>query len=320
MKGLLVALLLAACTGPSRAPGDAAPELRGTLVHTATVEVHTLRSEVVAPGQTDALRQVRVRAPFAGVLLRLRAVPGDVVRAGHSLGTLRSWESVAALKGAEALKAAATDDASRARAARALALAQQADVTWAVDAPESGVVLSVATGEGERVAEGDEILSIAPANALIFRARVAQGDLDRVARGQPVSIVVPGRAAPLTGVVHGALPQAEAGALTVPWRIDLKERLDPPVLGLFGEAHIVVGEHPGALVVPPAAVLTNDVTGTTRVATLDAKHHVHWVDVKAGLRDGDLQQVTGDGLKAGQQVVVSGQVGLPEGSLVRVAK
>ena len=321
-SALAVMILLTACSGSSQSDGgggDAASAPSGTLVHVAPVQVQTLHEEIVAPGATDALRQVHVRAPFAGVLLTLHAAPGDQVRAGAPLGTLRSWESEAALRGARALQAEARDADATARADRALTLARQADVTWPVQAPEAGVVLSVSTGECERLAEGDAILAIAPAGAIDFRARIAQADQGRLAPGQPVRIVLPGRAQPLEGKVHGPLPEATAGALTVPWRIDLAKRLDPPVLGLFGEAHVVVGEQPGALVVPPDAVLTDDVTGTTRVAVLDGDK-AHWVDVQAGLRDGDRQQISGEGPKAGQQVIVSGQVGLPEGAPVRVAR
>lgn len=328
MTPLLLALSLVACGGlPADLGGSAtspdrtgdAPTLVGTLVHTAPVELRTLHEEVVAPGTTGALRQVHLRAPFTGVLVSLSASPGDQVRTGQGIGTLRSWESVAALEGATALRKEATGAEAVERAERALALARDNDVTRALEAPEAGVVVSLATGVGERLGEGDEIAVIAPASALVFRAGVAQPDLLRVAAGQTVSIAFPGRAQPLGGTLRGPLPDEGTGALTVPFRVDLHERLDPPVLGLFGEAHITVGERPDVLVVPRTAVLTDDFEGTTRIATLTPDGHAHWVDVRVGLHDGDVVQVEGVGLAEGQPVVVSGQVGLAEGGAVRVA-
>src|SRR5207253_3096659 len=86
-RALLAAFAGAALAGCGRAEGDggaAAREstvVRGAVpVRTAPVARMTLQETVSGPGRTEALRQVRVRAPFTGTLVALRvAGAGSVV-------------------------------------------------------------------------------------------------------------------------------------------------------------------------------------------------------------------------------------------------
>jgi multidrug efflux pump subunit AcrA (membrane-fusion protein) len=73
-------------------------------------------------------------------------------------------------------------------------------------------------------------------------------------------------------------------------------------------------------VVPEAALLQDDVYGTTQVAVVGPApdHRAHWVRVTLGARDGGLVEIVAPPLSPGTLVIVSGQVGLPEGTPVRV--
>ena len=118
--------------------------------------------------------------------------------------------------------------------------------------------------------------------------------------------------------MHSILPGANAADFTGATRIDLPEAASSLALGLFGMARIVVGQKADALVVPDAAVLKDDVTGTSRVgAIVDGK--LHWVTVTPGLRQEGVTEITGAPLQPGALVVVSGMIGLPEGKSVSIA-
>jgi multidrug efflux pump subunit AcrA (membrane-fusion protein) len=119
----------------------------------------------------------------------------------------------------------------------------------------------------------------------------------------------------LQGTVHSLLPAASTGDLSVNVRIDL-QLTGPLAIGLFGTADIEVGQAPNAVVVPQAAVLRDDLTGTQRVAVVD-HDKVHWQDVTSGVRSGGWVEVPA--LTPGSQVVIEGQVGLPEGAPVVVS-
>lgn len=317
---IVACAMLAACAGErtggeAGAVADTAGEAGATPVRTALVTRGTLAVIASGPGRTDALDVQKLRAPFTGTLRTLRVVVGDRVSAGQVVASVVSQASEAALTGAQAMQRAATTDAERSDAARALELAQRNLVETPLTAPRAGVVVSRGASQGDLVSQGDSIVSIASASSIVFVARIAQSDLGRIHPGQRATIEAPGLAAPLPGVVHGTLP-ADTSSMTVPVRIDLPPGRGPVPIGLFGTVHIVVGEHSGAAIVPALAVMRDDITGTARMAVVTAAARAHWIAVTPGLQQGDSVEITQPALPPGTRVIVSGQVGLPEGNRV----
>ncbi len=318
MKKLLplLALSLAACRAqpPAEAPAPD-PPAAAIPVEVARVGRATLSDVVSGSGRTAALVQQKVRAPFAGTLTELSVGDGDRVRRGDTLGTIVSRDSEAALAGARQMERDAKTDAERNDAARALELAGRGLVRAPLTAPSDGVVLAHAAARGDRLSDEQEILTIADASSIVFLVDVTQSDLARVRPGQSVAIEVPGRADRFGGTVHDVLPGANASDFTVPVRVDLRTISGVPPLGLFGTARITVAEHRDAVVVPDAAVVRDDLAGTSRIALVDGGK-AHWIDVTPGLRGAAGTEITSPKLAAGQPVVVGGQVGLPEGAAV----
>src|SRR5262249_4666474 len=161
----------------------------------------------------------------------------------------------------------------------AVALAEKNLVRKPLIAASDGAVLSHAASPGDKVAEDQEILIINDASSLVFLADVAQADLPRIQPGQRAAIQVAGSAQPLAGSVHAVLPGANPADYTGVVRIDLPPGSRRLAVGIFGKARIFVGEHANAAVVPDAAVLRDDVNGTSRVALVE-KNRAHWVSVK----------------------------------------
>ncbi len=316
----LLACGRAAVPAPAADPGTAdgarseAAAESGTPVTVAEVARATLISEVTAPGETVALIEEKLRAPFGGVLDKLDVVEGDRVGKGQVVGSLVARDSAAALAGAREMERTARTPEERADAGRAVELAESHRVTSPLAASVSGVVVSRAAAAGDRVAEDQELLTIAAANSFVFRARVAQSDLARMHPGQRAEIELAGSRGPLAGLTHGLLTGADAADLTAPVRIDFARPPEPLTEGLFGTARIVVAEHREVLVVPRQAVLRDDVSGTARVARVGDDGRLHWVEVATGLADDDRIEVSAPDLAAGQRVVTAGQVGLDEGT------
>ena len=287
-------------------------------VRVAPISRRTLTEVVSGPGHTAALTQQKVRAPFAGTLLELRVADGDVVHRGQPVGTVVSRESDAALSGAREMLREARSPAERADAERAVSLAERNLVRRSLVASADGPVLSHAAASGDRVTEDQEVLTIEDASSIVFVADVPQGDLSRVRPGQRASVDLGGGRTESAGTVHGILPSANPADFTGAVRIDFPGAGKLP-LGLFGSARIAVGERRDALVVPDAAVLRDDVSGTSRIA-LVAGNKLHWIPVTPGLRQDGFTEISGAGLPAEGQVVVSGMIGLPEGKSVAVQK
>ena len=327
MKSLAAAcavlILLAGCRGSKEAdvagkekePAAARP---ATPVKTAPVSRVTLFEIVSAPGKVTAMSQAKVRAPFAGTLTDLRVTDGDPVRAGEVVGNIVARDSDAALSGAREMERQAATDAERRDAARARALAEKNLVRSPLRVESDGVVVSHAASAGDRVSDGEEIVSVAERRSLVLIADVPQPQLSRIRAGEAVTIEVGGRS-PLSGTVHDVLSGGSGSDLTVPVRIDFGVPPRDLPVGLFATARIRVAEHADALTVPDAAVLRDDVTGAARVALVGADGKAHWVAVQPGLSQGGRTEITGPALAPDARVITAGQVGLPDGSPVAVS-
>jgi RND family efflux transporter MFP subunit len=318
---LLLLASLGACAQGGAGTGSTADSTAAEAVpvQAARIRLDTLQVTVSAPGRTQVLHEETVRAPFAGTLTRLDVIDGDRIAANQPLGALVSQGSEAALTGAQAMLASARTARDSADAREALDLARRDRVERTLRASEAGVVLSHAASPGDRVGEGDEILRLAAAGSAVFLAEVSQNDLSRVRPGQTARVMLPARADTLAGTVHGVMPSASSSSFSAPVRIDFRNGLPVPAVGLFGTAVIVVGEHRGVLSVPTEAVLTDDVTGVSRVAVIRHGHAI-WIRVETGVRNHGRVEVAGPGLAAGEPVIVNGQVGLPDSSAVRIER
>ena len=319
---LSVAVGLQACSTRARDPKGGGPDSTalGAAVPVRVAEVidTTLTEIVTGPGRTQALKQMRVRAPFAGTLVSLRVADGDPVTAGQVVGTMVSRNSAAARTGARAMLEAARTPEESSDARRAVALAAQGLVEAPLRAPENGVVVTHAAGEGDLVSEGDSIVTIAVAGSVVFVAQIVQSDLPRVRPGQAATIALAARAQPLRGVVHAILPAASSENLSASVSLDFTGGNAPVEVGLFGTARIAVGVRPNAIAVPAAALLRDDVYGTSRVALAGEDGIAHWVEVTPGLAADGRFEITAPRLAVHSRVIVSGQVGLPEGAHVRI--
>lgn len=298
-----------------KAADAAPPESAAVSVAVAPLVRATIADVVTSPGKTAALAQQKVRPPFAGTLVELRVSDGDRVRRGDVLAAIVSRDSEAALAGAREMLREAKDAADKADGERAVALAEKSLVRAEIRAPSDGAVLSHAAARGDRVSEDQEILTIADASSIVFLADVPQSDLARIRRGQAARVELAARPAALAGTVHDVLPGANPADFTAAVRIDLAGLAEIPPIGLFGTARITVGSHRDAVVAPESAVVRDDLTGAARVALVE-NGRAHWVDVKVGAKGPGGVEIASPPLEPGRPVVVSGQVGLPEGAVV----
>ncbi len=201
----------------------------------------TIATQISAFARVEPRARLRLNAGIAGTLRDLAVQPGDEVTAGAVLGHLTgpSVDSLlatrqAALASAEASLSAAQQEltierekaASRLstreavdKAAAALTGAQSkrdsaraqlsaAEEMAELRAPQPGRVLALGAADGERVAEGETILTLLPDSSLWLRAAVYGADAGALRSGMPGEFV------PAAG--GGAIPvklRAVLGAL-----------------------------------------------------------------------------------------------------------
>jgi multidrug efflux pump subunit AcrA (membrane-fusion protein) len=290
-----------------------------TPVSVGHVLRHTFVLQVSGPGKTTALESHKIVAPFAGTLVMFHASAGDDVRANEVVAKMISETSVAQIEGAREMLKSAHTSRERRDAKRALALARKSVVTKTIRTSEAGVVVSVNADEGVVVAKDQELVSLAPSAAIGFLAEIDQTHLEKIHTGLVAFVKLAGAGKAIPGRVHAVLPAGSPSDLQSPVRIDFLHS-KPPTLGVFGTADIVVGRHQDVLAVPEGSVLRNDVMGTTKIAFVTGDEKAHWTDVKTGISEQGLVEVLSPQLRIGESVIVSGQVGLPEGTQVRIQK
>lgn len=322
MRTLFALALALAFAGACRKAEDPATTAEAAAdspspVKVAPISRRTLTEVISGPGHTAALMQQKVRAPFAGTLVELRAADGDTVRRGQAVGAVVSRETEAALSGAREMLREARTPGERADAERAVALAERNLVRRSLVASADGPVLSHAAAAGDRVSEDQEIVTIEDSSSIVFLADIPQNDLSRVRVGAPATVDLGGGRSAIAGVVHGILPSANPADFTGPVRINFPGSASRLALGLFGTARLAVGERRDAVVVPEAAVLRDDVSGESRIAVVSGGR-LHWVPVVQGLRQDGVVEISGPAVPASGQVVVSGMIGIPEGKGVSI--
>ena len=308
----------------------AADESVATLV---TVQVGRLRHATLhryitgygsiqpAPATESApAATARVAAPAAAVVRRVLTVEGSVVRKGALLVELEDGVAQVALKNAQqtverqqqlyaedntALKNLQEAEAQRDSAAAQLALLR-------VTAPLSGTIarLNVRPGEAvdlttvvaeivdlERLAVTVEIPAAEAAHLQLGDPLTIDGDRPVTARLNYVSSTVD--PANDTLLVRALLP-ADSG-----WRA-----------GALAPVRITTEVHADCLVAPAESVVVN--ADGEAVVALVKNDAAKQVPVQPGLREGNLIEIAGDGIKDGDAVVTVGAYGLPEQTRIRV--
>jgi len=316
--GVLALALLTAAAGCSRRGGDVTDEGGGEPVvdvHVHALEVRRFDDVVTGSGQWRSGGESVIGAPFAGVVESLEPRAGDRVGAGRPVGVLVTRETWAALRGAELMLREARDDAARDEARRALELARRDLVRVPLTAPLDGVVLRRSAEPGAQLAEGTEILAVAPSGTVVFEAHVPAALAARVRPGQAATVLEPG-APPRAARVQRILPAtSEADQAVLVW-LAPAAATPAPALGRFGAATLVVGPKRRALGVPDSALVQDDLTGETRVAVVDRAGRVAWRTVTLGVAAGGWHELRGTALAPGTRVVIEGQHGLPDSTRV----
>lgn len=316
---LLAAVLLAAAR--AQGAGDVVP-----------ARAHTLTTRLHAYAQVEPIALLAVRAARAGVVTDLDVVPGDTVKADAALARLAgpSFDAeLAARKGALA-GAQATANAARkslavvrqnfaahvdtrdqlyqaqANVAQAQAAVKTAEAKLdamrsaaRVRAPVAGSVLAVHTSNGERVAQGQTLLTLQPARALWLRAVFYGVDARAVHPGMH------GRFVPADG--EPAIPvvvRTVIGSLRTDGgqAVSLAARHSEPTWR-NGEAGTLIleGQHRSAVEVPTRAlilyqgrwwVLVRDHHGEHRQAVVPGPSRGMWTAIEHGLTAGTDVVVT----------------------------
>ena len=348
---VLLAVVLAPLAGCSRSQAAAPQTPRGLALRTATLQTRELADEIVLTGTLKPRAQVQVVAEVGARLLRVVREAGAQVSRGDTLAVLddvdyrlASDRSRAALAVAEANRAHAeaekqradnllktggiTDrdhlsaqvalqvaDAALAQARAEVAIADQQLARTQVKAPFSGRVAKRLPDPGAMLTAGAPLFTLVDDSVLEFQGQVASRDLARVKPGAPVRLAIDALPAErVEGRVARIEPIVDERSRSFRVVVELPGRKDL-VGGLFARASLRVGTVPGALVVPPAALLRAGSDPARAEVFVVRKGLAERQAIGVGVEAPDGVQAT-SGLLAGDVVVLDPPTALASGSPV----
>jgi len=221
---------------------------------------------------------------------------------------LRSLNSVSrqeAVKGAQA----------QANAAKAHADSLGVQLSYArILSPINGIVADRPANTGEMIAAGMPMISIVDISQVRAIANVPVKDAASIRVGRPARVAGPDGDIP--GTVTVVSPSANPNATTVEVWVQIAnpgERLKP---GATARVSIIAETNQNTLVVPTSALLNGD-EGKQKVMVISADSVAHERPVTVGVRQGARVQIL-SGIQPGDQVVVSGGLGLEDKGKVSI--
>jgi len=256
------------------------------------------------------------------VVAAVLCTEGDRVTRGDTLFRLDSrvadveaeYARLQAQRERKLIKTGGTSQQALTEAERRLASARAARSLLQVDAPFDGIVTRVVARPGEAVDTTSVLAELTDPARLVATGGVPAADLDGLRAGQAVGIV--GEAgAPVDSALSYVSPELDPKTGLAMVRAPV-----PPGCGLhagqFVELRIVSEIRADRLTVPVESVFS-DGNGGHAIAVVEGDR-ARRVPVVRGLRDGEVFEIDGEGLKPGMRVVTVGAYGLPAETRIRV--
>lgn len=332
---LLASSLLFALT--ACAAEEEEPKRQPPLVGAVMVKSHEFVEQIEAVGTARANEQVTIAAPVTERIDRILFTDGMRVSRGQLLAVLSQGQQTASLAGAVASQKQATAQNARiqslfdrgfstraqleqqqaaAERARADAAAARADISdRMIRAPFAGITSLRTISAGAIVSAGTPIVTVSDISRIKLDFTVPETRLANLRAGQDIQAIA------------AAFPDRTFGGRVA----TIDPVIDPETRAVMVRALV---PNPGGLI-KPGMLLNVRVRITSRVADavpelavmgerekryvyiVGRENKVARVEVKTGLRDAGLIEVTG--LPAGARVIHEGVRKVSEGSKVRLA-
>lgn len=313
--------------------------------------VKPFRRDVAAtlriPATVSPLHQTTLYAKVSGYLKSIHFDKGDLVRQGQVLAVIDApeieqqyeqaladytikkvtYERLAQVwKEAPDVIAKQDVDVAEASAKAAQHMLEQRQ-TWLdytkVRAPYDGILTARFADPGAMIqvatasaTQAVPLFTIMDISTLRFYINVPQEDASFVQRGTPATIVLK---APVEKRIEAAVTRStrslDPATRTMLVEVDVRNPGYALAPGMYAEVVLALRQHKDALVVPPAALVSDNSSKSVFVVEQGVARKVH---VKTDIDDGVWVQIT-SGLTGGEDVVVVGKGQLTDGKPVKAS-
>lgn len=306
-------------------------------VSAAQVSTESWPNTISAIGSLTSFRGITVKTEVEGLVRSIAAESGRSVAEGEELVRLDTSVEDAQLAGLEAQARLAELNLGRARELRtngtntpndldtaeatlasARSAVAQLRATLAkkrIVAPFAGRLGIVHVHPGQFLSKGDALVVLESIDPIHIDFSLPQQEISRLVVGQAVRLSVD--AYPdhtFEGRITAVSPRVSDATRNLDIRATLANQDETLRPGMFARAEILLPDTDRALVIPAAAVVYNPYGETVYVIENGVAQQRF---IKTGATRGDITLVR-EGLKAGDQVVTSGQIKLRNGSAVHL--
>jgi membrane fusion protein, multidrug efflux system len=314
---------------PARAPTT-------VTVGISTAKMESWPVEIVTTGDMTSVKGVTVSAEIAGRVTDIFVKSGQEVKAGQKLFQINPATLEADLKAANAELKLAKEKLSQQKgifdtgynskvalqtaekdyrdSVAAVSKAKaQLDLTL-VRAPADGRVGLRLIEKGDYVNVDDPLTHLDAKSALRINFSVPARFLQAIKLEQ--TVIFHTNAHPdktFTATVYAINSRIAPETNSIRVRALLQNPSENHISGVFGQVRLEITQGKPTLVIPKTAVIY-DIAGANVYRVVDGK--AQSTDIKTGIHRGDFVSVT-HGLKAGDEVVSSGQIKIHSGSLVK---
>jgi RND family efflux transporter MFP subunit len=279
-------------------------------------------AEVSAPEMTAQIAEAESKVRLAEAdrlqseaqLAAAQATYDRLKKAAETPGVIAGNELVQQEKQVEAAKAMVNSREQAGRAAQSAVQAQKELLAYLkITAPFDGVVTERLVHPGALVGPGPDpvLLVIQQVSRLRLIVPVPEEDISAMVAGANVAFHVPAYPDRVySGTIARNTHALDPKTRTMPIELDVYNRDGSLSPGMYPSVKWPVRRTHPALFVPKTSVVTT----TERTFVIrDREGHGEWVDVKKGVADGDLVEVTGN-LQAGDRIVRRGTDELQPGA------
>jgi RND family efflux transporter MFP subunit len=313
--------------------------------------VKPVRRDIAAtlrvPATVSPYQQTTLYAKVSGYLKDIHADKGDRVKQGQVLAVIEApeinqqyeqalsdytikkvtYERLAQVwKEAPDVIAKQEVDVAQAAADASRHLLEQRQ-TWLdytqVRAPYDGIMTARFVDPGALIqaamssaTQAVPLFTVMDVSRLRLYVNVPQEDAPFVRKGTPATISIRDSGVKaLEATVTRSTQALDPGTRTMLVEIDVANQGQALAPGMFADVALAIRKHPNALVIPPAALVSDN---SSKAVFVIEQSLAHKVPVKTGIDDGVWVEVT-EGLTGSEDVVVAGKSRLADGKPVKAS-
>ena len=295
---IILALAFMGCAGQSNQADDAPVEAR-TPVTVTTIRYDTLEQYLQLNATSSYLQRSFVKSNMIGYVMKTEVKIGDFVHAGQPLFVMQTKESRAIGNAVNKLNPDFKFTGVTTLAANA-----------------SGYITELDHQPGDYVQDGDQLAVISDAGSFEFVMSVPYEDRQYVKEGVAVTVVLPGNER-LPGTVRSALPVVDSVSQTQQFAVTVHaDHQIPPDLVATVDIRKVM--KPSTPTLPRQSILTDETQSSFWIMKMINDSTAVKVPVQKGLEMGDRVEILSPSFTSRDRILLTGNYGLADTSLVTV--